>query len=94
MGGRSGISGREAMYNAEISRRVEELRVKRNVQKAVLARAAGVSQPMLRAYEVGTTRWPVFRVRLIAGFLGADVEDLMPETKTYVNEMQIQEDLF
>jgi DNA-binding transcriptional regulator YiaG len=75
MGGKSGISGREVQYNAEISRRIEEYRTQYRVRRCELARAAHVSQQMLRAYEVGMSRWPVFRVRLIAEYLGVDVDE-------------------
>ncbi len=94
MGARNGISGREAMYNAQISRRIEALRVKQGVSKKELAEAAGVTQPMLHAYEVGRSRWPVFRVWLIAAYLRVSVESVMRRSKTYVKPREIQEDLF
>lgn len=94
MGSKSGISGREAQYNAEISRRVEALRVKRGVSKKELAEAAAVTQPMLHAYETGRSRWPVFCVRLLAQYLRVPVERLMARSKTCVKSREIQEDLF
>lgn len=90
MGGRSGISGREVQYNTEISRRIEQLRASQDVRRCELAEAAGVTQQMLRAYEVGTSRWPVFRVRLIADYLRVPVEQLLPKSKSYVKAPSIQ----
>jgi transcriptional regulator with XRE-family HTH domain len=94
MGARNGISGREVQHNAEISRRIEVLRVKRGVSKSELARAAGISGQLLYAYGAGISRWPVFRVGLIAQYLGVPVATLVPKAKSYVYEREIQEDLF
>lgn len=94
MGGLNGISGREVQYNAEISRRVEQLRVNLGVRKTELALAADVSPQQLRAYEVGTSRWPVFRVRLIAEYLRVSVEQLMPKSKSYVKKASAARKLF
>lgn len=94
MGSKNGISGREVSFNAEISRRVEELRESRCVLHIDLARAAGVSPQMLRAYQAGITRWPVFRLQLIAKYFVVDVDSLLPEPKTYVNETRTQGNFF
>lgn len=93
MGGRNGVGGREAQYNAEISCRVEELRKERKVGPSELAKAAGVTPQMLRNYVVGLTRWPVFRVRLIADYFGVKVERLLPRSKSYMKPSCIQEEL-
>jgi len=80
MGSKSGIAGSEVAYNAEISRRVAELRREAGSVRLVdLAVAAGVSQQMLHAYETGRSRWPVYRLRLIADFFDVDLAELMPE---------------
>lgn len=83
MGSKHGIKGREVQYNAEVSRRIESLRVQLEVPRSELAKAADVTQQMLKAYEIGVTRWPVFRVRLIADYLGVTLERLMPNTERY-----------
>lgn len=93
MGSKSGISGREVQYNAEISRRVEALRANYRVKRGELAKAAEVSQQLLWAYELGVSRWPVFRVRLIAEFFDVPLDELMPEIKSYVKETRIQGNL-
>jgi transcriptional regulator with XRE-family HTH domain len=94
MGSKNGVEGREVQFNAEISRRVEKLRVEQRVRRCDLAKAAGVSAALLRAYETGLTRWPVFRVRLVAQYFDVSVEQLIPKMKTYVNETRTQENLF
>jgi transcriptional regulator with XRE-family HTH domain len=94
MGSKNGVEGREVQFNAEISRRVEKLRVEQRVRRCDMARALGVSQALLRAYETGLTRWPVFRVRLVAQYFDVSVEQLIPRMKTYVNETRTQENLF
>lgn len=86
MGGKGGICGREIQYNAEISRRIEQLRREREVASGELARAAGVSAPMLNNYRVGLTRWPAFRLRLIADYLGVPVYHILPGAKSYVKK--------
>lgn len=83
MGSKSGVGGREVQYNAEISRRIEALRIHLRVSKTELAAAADVSRQMLRAFEIGVSRWPVFRVRLIADYFGVPIERLMPQTERY-----------
>lgn len=79
MGPRGCIGNQEKQYNAEISRRIEELRVARKVRRVRLAQAAGVSPSRLYAFEVGISRWPTFRVRLIADFFRVPVSELLPE---------------
>jgi transcriptional regulator with XRE-family HTH domain len=75
------ISDQEREFNAEISRRIEELRARHKLQRVDLARAAGVTVQALYAYEAGVTRWPVFRVHLLADFFEVELEKLMPKTK-------------
>lgn len=94
MGSRKGICGREVQYNAEISRRIEQLREARRVQRSELAKAAGVSASMLYNYEVGLTRWPAFRLRLIADYFRVSLEQIVPKTKTYVEIPHIAQELF
>jgi transcriptional regulator with XRE-family HTH domain len=94
MGGRGGICGHEVQYNAEISRRVEELRNGRRLMRSELARAAGVSASMLYNYEVGLTRWPAFRLRLIADYFKVPIDQLVPKTKTYVESPAAPQKLF
>jgi transcriptional regulator with XRE-family HTH domain len=81
MGSKNGMKGREVRFNAEISRRIEELRARHKLQRVDLARAAGVTVQALYAYEAGVTRWPVFRVHLLADFFEVELEKLMPKTK-------------
>ncbi len=81
MGAKGGIQERELGYNAEVSRRIERLRVEYEARSTELARAAEVTPQMLRAYQVGVSRWPVFRVRLIADYFGVDLDELMPRTE-------------
>ena len=83
MGSRKSIKGREVQYNAEISRRIESLRVQLQVSVGELAKAVDVSPQLLRAYQIGLTRWPVFRIRLIADYFRVSIERLMPETTPY-----------
>lgn len=83
MGAKGGIKKREIEYNAEVSRRIEELRVQHGLQRIELARAAGVTPQMLFAYLNGVSRWPLLRVRLIADYLGVRAERLIPETEAY-----------
>jgi len=84
MGAKGFITEIERQFNAAISDRVEELRVKHKVHRRDLAQVAGVTQQMFHAYESGITRWPVYRLRLIAAFFDVDVKELMPEVKKYV----------
>jgi transcriptional regulator with XRE-family HTH domain len=83
MGSKFGMKGREVVYNAEVSRRIESLRLQLNVRSTELAKAADVTPQMLRAYQIGTSRWPVFRLRLIADYLGVKLEQVMPLTERY-----------
>lgn len=93
MGSKAGISEREIEFNAAISRRVEKLCDSRKVMRSELARAAGVSPSMLYNYEVGLSRWPIFRVRLIAEYLQVPIDRLIPKTQTCVESPAAQEDL-
>jgi transcriptional regulator with XRE-family HTH domain len=83
MGSKNGMKGREVRYNVEVSRRIESLRLQLNVRSTELAKAADVTPQMLRAYQIGASRWPVFRVRLIADYLGVKLDQLMPVTEAY-----------
>jgi hypothetical protein len=94
MGGRRGICGREVQYHAEISRRIERLRISSRIERGELAKAAGVSASMFYNYEVGLTRWPVFRLRLIADYLRVPVDRLVPKTQTYVKSPHLAQELF
>ncbi len=94
MGGRGRISGREAQYNAEISRRIEQLRIERRMMRGELATAAGVSASKLYGYECGASRWPAFRLRLIADYLRVPVSDLVPKTPEYLVSPAVQEKLY
>jgi DNA-binding XRE family transcriptional regulator len=93
MGSKYGLSEVELQFNAELSERIEELRAGHKVPRCDLARIAGVTQQMLYAYEVGVTRWPVFRVCLIADFFGVKLETLMPKTQSYVVSSALQRKL-
>ena len=81
MGGRKGISEAEARYGAEISRRVEFFRRVKGIRHGELATAAGISQQVLVGYESGASRWPAFRLRLIADFLQVSIEHIVPKIK-------------
>ncbi len=93
MASKNGINGREVQYHAEISRRVENLRTERRARRSVLARAARMSQQMLRAYEVGRTRWPVWRLVMIADFFDVPVTSLIPAAESCVKEIGAQREL-
>lgn len=85
MGSKKGISGEEVQYNAEISRRVEFFRRVKGVANRELAEAAGVSPNMLIHYQAGESRWPAFRLRLIADFFQVSVGHILPKRKTCVD---------
>lgn len=93
MGGPAGIPKDEVAYNAEISRRIEFLRKRRGVTGSELARAIGVSPAGLYHYEVGSVRWPVFRLRLIADYFRVPVVQLMPKSLTCVASPAAQREL-
>lgn len=88
------ISADEALYQAEIGRRVEDLRRRRKMRNDQLARAAGVKPTMLFQYQVGNTRWPAFRLRLLADYFRVPLEHLMPKYSLNVESPAAPQELF
>lgn len=86
MGSAKRISMDEVNYNAEISRRIEKLRVAARAQHSELATAARISQRKLCGYEGGYVRWPVFRLRLIADYFAVPVDQIAPTSSQYVHK--------
>jgi transcriptional regulator with XRE-family HTH domain len=88
------ISKAELAFHIEVSRRIEELRKERRVKHVELARAAGIGAKRLYGYQINSTRWPSFRLRLIADFFDVPLADLIPASKdTVVFSCETRKDL-
>lgn len=81
-GPRSRVSAEEQQFNLAISRRVEELRIALGVTRKALARSIGVYCSGYYAYEIGSSRWPIWRLELAARFFAVKLSDLLPERKS------------
>jgi transcriptional regulator with XRE-family HTH domain len=69
-------------YFRALGAHVSELRKERNMTQAELARALGVSQQTVFAYELGDRRVSVLILAKLAKVFGVPVEELMGLTKT------------
>lgn len=68
----------DAEVNAEIGRRVRQVRKAAGVTQVALAMHLGVSSQQLLKYETGANRLSVRALLEIAEFLGTDVGNLLP----------------
>jgi transcriptional regulator with XRE-family HTH domain len=81
MGRAGGKSEVERQFDLALGARLKELRTRRRVGQAELARSVGITPPQLHAYEQGRVRCSPFRLVLFASRLRVTVAELFPPRK-------------
>lgn len=69
-------SNEEREYFVALGKRITQLRKARNITQVQLAKALGVSQQTIQAYEVGRRRIQVSNLPIVARTLSVSLEEL------------------
>jgi transcriptional regulator with XRE-family HTH domain len=79
MGIRGGMTAEEKVFNEAVGNQIRHWRKKRGISQKVLAGRVDVGPGQLYWYEMGGSRCPPLRLRLISEALAVPLDNLIPQ---------------